>query len=44
LIHHAGISQVVIVDGGFMGENGVGYLEDHGVTIQRTEGPQDPRA
>jgi hypothetical protein len=27
-----------------MGENGVGYLEDHGVEIQRTEGPKDPRA
>ena len=24
LIHHAGIERVVIVDGGFMGENGVG--------------------
>jgi dCMP deaminase len=44
LIHHAGIACVVIVDGGFMGENGVGYLEDHGVEIQRTEGPKDPRA
>ena len=44
LIHHAGIARVVIVDGGFMGENGVGYLENHGVDIQRTEGPQDPRA
>ena len=44
LIHHAGIQRVVIVDGGFMGENGVGYLESHGVEIQRTEGPQDPRA
>ena len=44
LIHHAGIERVVIVDGGFMGENGVSYLEDHGVEIQRTEGPKDPRA
>ena len=41
LIHHAGIERVVIVDGGFMGENGVSYLEDHGVEIQRTEGPKD---
>ena len=40
----AGIARVVIVDGGFMGENGVGYLGDHGVEIQRTEGPKDPRA
>ena len=44
LIHHAGIKRVVIVHGGFMGENGVGYLENHGVEIQRTEGPKDPRA
>ena len=42
LIHHAGIERVVIVDGGFMGENGVGYLENHGVEIQRTEGPERP--
>ena len=33
-----------IVDGGFAGENGVGYLEDHGVEIQRTDGPKDPRS
>ena len=44
LIHHAGIQRVVIVDGGFAGENGVGYLEQHGVELQRTEGPKDPRA
>ena len=43
LIHHAGIGKVVIVDGGFGGENGIGYLENHGVNIQRTEGPKDPR-
>ena len=43
LIHHAGISRVVIVDGGFGGENGIGYLEEHGIEIQRTSGPQDPR-
>lgn len=44
LIHHAGIKRVVIVDGGFAGENGVSYLEQHGVELQRTEGPKDPRA
>jgi len=27
-----------------MGENGVGYLENHGVEIQRTQGPKDPRS
>lgn len=43
LIHHAGIVKVVVVDGGFGGANGVGYLEQHGVQIQRTDGPKDPR-
>ena len=37
LIHHTGIGKVVIVDGGFGGENGIGYLENHGVNIQRTK-------
>jgi len=44
LIHHSGISKVIIVDGGFMGENGVGYLTSHGVEIQSTDGPKDPRS
>jgi len=44
LIHHSGIERVIIVSGGFAGENGVGYLETHGVTVQHTEGPQDPRS
>jgi dCMP deaminase len=44
LIHHSGISKVVIVDGGFMGENGVGYLTEHGVEIQSADGPKDPRS
>ena len=43
LMHHAGISKVVIVDGGFSGENGLEYLETHDVEIQRVAGPQDPR-
>ncbi|MCS5536794.1 MAG: deaminase [Candidatus Poseidoniaceae archaeon] len=43
LIHHAGISRVIVVDGGFGGTNGIGYLEEHGVEIQRTSGPKDPR-
>ena len=42
LMHHADI-QSSIVDGGFSGENGLDYLETHGVKIQRVEGPQDPR-
>ncbi|HIG02955.1 MAG TPA: cytidine deaminase [Candidatus Poseidoniales archaeon] len=43
LIHHAGIARVIVVDGGFGGANGCGYLENHGVEIQRTAGPKDPR-
>ena len=43
LIHHAGIDRVLIVEGGYMGANGVDYLEGHGVTVQRVEGPRDPR-
>lgn len=44
LIHHAGIEQVVIVEGGFMGANGVEYLNQHGIVVKTTEGPKDPRA
>jgi dCMP deaminase len=43
LIHHAGISRVLIVKGGYAGENGVGYLEQHGVAVQQVDGPADPR-
>ena len=43
LIHHAAISKVIVVSGGYMGANGVDYLERHGVEVQRVEGPQDPR-
>ena len=43
LIHHAGISKVLLVGGGYAGENGVGYLGDHGVEIQAVDGPRDPR-
>ena len=25
------------------GENGIDYLDNHGVEIKRTEGPKDPR-
>ena len=44
LIHHSGISRVLIVEGGYAGANGVSYLETHGVEVQRVEGPSDPRA
>lgn len=43
LIHHAGIEKVIVVSGGYMGINGVDYLEEHDVQVQRVEGPQDPR-
>jgi dCMP deaminase len=43
LIHHAGIARVLIVEGGYAGENGVAYLEQHGVGVQRVVGPRDPR-
>ena len=44
LIHHAGIQRVLVVDGGYAGENGVGYLQQHGVEVVPVEGPKDPRA
>ena len=43
LIHHAGVTRVIIVDGGFGGANGVDYLNSHGVVVQMTDGPKDPR-
>ena len=44
LIHHAGIERVLVVDGGYAGENGCAYLQDHGVEVELREGPRDPRA
>lgn len=44
MIHHAGIERVLVVDGGYAGENGVKYLLQHGVLVVPVEGPQDPRA
>ena len=43
LIHHAGISKVIVVEGGYAGANGCNYLENHGVEIEHAHGPQDPR-
>src|SRR5690606_26659784 len=43
LIHHAGILKVLVVDGGYAGENGVEYLRTHGVEVVGVEGPRDPR-
>jgi dCMP deaminase len=44
LIHHAGIARVVVVDGGYGGFNGISYLEQHGVVVQKADGPKDPRS
>lgn len=43
LLHHAGITRVLVVEGGYMGANGVEYLKGHGVEVSSVEGPQDPR-
>lgn len=43
LIHHAGIARVLVVDGGYAGENGCTYLEQHDVEVARYDGPRDPR-
>lgn len=43
LIHHAGITKVIVVGGGYAGENGLAYLQKHGVEVQTVEGAQDPR-
>lgn len=43
MIHHAGITRVLVVSGGYAGENGVDYLNAHGVGVTPIAGPQDPR-
>ena len=43
MIHHAGIRRVLVVEGGYLGANGVEYLRAHGVEIEAVEGPKDPR-
>lgn len=44
LLHHAGVVRVLVVGGGYAGENGLDYLRDHGVEVQVVEGPADPRS
>ena len=44
LIRQTGIARVIIVGGGYAGENGLDFLREHGVEITAVEGPQDPRA
>jgi len=43
LIHHAGITKVVCVDNGYSGIDGVAYLRDHGVEVEKVPGPKDER-
>lgn len=43
LIHHAGITKVIVVGGGYAGENGVEYLRENVVDVVTVKGPQDPR-
>ncbi|MCA9540131.1 MAG: hypothetical protein KC620_14635 [Myxococcales bacterium] len=43
LIHHAGITRVIVVREGYAGENGCHYLETHGVEVMHVDGPRDPR-
>ena len=43
LIHHAGIDKVIVVGGGYAGENGVEYLRRHGIDVETVDGPKDER-
>ncbi len=43
LLHHAGLTRIIVVGGGYAGENGLYYLAAHGIAVQAVEGPQDPR-
>ncbi len=43
LLHHSGITRVIVVGGGYAGANGVEYLRQHGVEVEAVDGPQDPR-
>lgn len=44
LIHHAGITKVIVVGEGYMGDNGVAYLEQHNIEVESKDGPKDPRS
>lgn len=44
LIHHAGITKVIVVNGGYAGTNGVDYLTSHGVEVEPRPGNRDPRS
>jgi len=42
-LENAGIKRVIVVGGGYAGENGLDYLRAHGVEVETVDGPQDPR-
>ena len=43
-IHHSGIIKVICVENGYNGgKEGPEYLERHGIEVEYTEGPGDPR-
>lgn len=45
LVHHAGITKVICVENGYKGgKDGPEYLSRHGVKVEYTSGPEDPRA
>lgn len=45
LIHHAGITKVICVKGGFLGgDDGPKYLRAHGVEVEYVNGQVDPRS
>lgn len=44
ILHHAGITKVLCVKGGYKGgDDGPSYLRENGVQVEYVEGPQDPR-
>lgn len=44
MIHHAGITKVIVVDGGYLGgKDGLDYLRSHNIQVSEVEGPKDPR-
>ncbi len=44
MLHHAGVSKVVCVRGGYAGgDDGPEYLRLHGVKVEYVDGPGDPR-
>jgi dCMP deaminase len=43
LIHHAGITKVLVVRDGYKVKDGAEYLRQHGVEVELIDGPPDPR-